>query len=434
MKTTPLEDLIVSTSGIGEKSREKLSEYQLCRIRETIEYARKSCEFYKKLLKDFKTDALQNLNCLDKIPYTFPQNLRDNPFAFLCVPQSQISRIVTLQSTGTSGNEKRIFFTEGDLERTVEFFSYGMRCLVSETDRVLVFLPGKSYGSIGDLLKKALNRKNIECFVYGVIDNTDKAANEIIEKDISCIVGIPSQVLRLSRVRGDAFYGRIKSVLLSADFVPEALISELTNRFRCKVFTHYGMTEMGYGGGVECEALDGYHMREADMYFEIVDPQSGLRVPDGEWGEVVFTTLNREAMPLIRYRTGDIAAFSKDQCICDTFLKTIRRVKGRLDNTIMLDGFTCVHLNELDETVFSYVQVLDYNASLLKDGSLNIDLLTADEKSFLEIKERIKTEIQKQVSLKNKINMPVNVTRKTEAEKYSGSMTKRIIRDLRERK
>lgn len=76
------------------------------------------------------------------------------------------------------------------------------------------------------------------------------------------------------------------------------------------------MTEMGYGGGVECQALNGYHLREDDLYFEIVDPCSGKAVADGVTGEIVFTTFNRQAMPLIRYRTGDIGAFSVDACQC----------------------------------------------------------------------------------------------------------------------
>lgn len=87
------------------------------------------------------------------------------------------------------------------------------------------------------------------------------------------------------------------------------------------------MTKMGLGGGVECEALNGYHMREADMYFEIIDIKTEKKLQDGEYGEIVFTTLTRKGMPLIRYRTGDIGRFIDKPCDCGTILKTMERVK-----------------------------------------------------------------------------------------------------------
>ena len=135
----------------------------------------------------------------------------------------------------------------------------------------------------------------------------------------------------LKQRESEVFKNNIEKILLSTDYVPEILIKEITDKFHCRVFTHYGMTEMGYGGGVECEALNGYHMREADFYFEIINPDTGKRVEEGQYGEVVFTTLTREGMPLIRYRTGDIACFSSEPCVCGTFLKTMGRVFGRID-------------------------------------------------------------------------------------------------------
>ena len=124
-----------------------------------------------------------------------------------------------------------------------------------------------------------------------------------------CLVGIPTQVLAVARTRWGCAIGKgsIESILLSTDYVPRAIAETLEEVWGCRVFTHYGMTEMGLGGGVECEALDGYHLREGDLYFEVVDHETGEACPDGAMGEVVFTTLTRRGMPLIRYRTGDIA-------------------------------------------------------------------------------------------------------------------------------
>ena len=96
------------------------------------------------------------------------------------------------------------------------------------------------------------------------------------------------------------------------------------------------MTEMGYGGGVECDAHDEYHLREADLFVEIVDPESGSPMPDGVSGEVVFTTLIRRAMPLIRYWTGDTARYLTRPRPCGTTLRRLSRIQGRLANTASL--------------------------------------------------------------------------------------------------
>ena len=95
-------------------------------------------------------------------------------------------------------------------------------------------------------------------------------------------------------------------MLLSTDQAPAPLVAAIEQAWGCRVFDHYGTTETGLGGGVECEAHDGLHLREADLLFEVVEPATGRSLPDGEEGEIVFTTLTREAMPLIRYRTGDL--------------------------------------------------------------------------------------------------------------------------------
>lgn len=221
-------------------------------------------------------------------------------------------------------------------------------------------------------------------------------------------------------------------MLLSTDYVPEVLIRELTDRYGCKVFTHYGMTESGYGGGVECEALNGYHMREADLYFEIINPETGRVVPDGEWGEAVFTTLTRQAMPLIRYRTGDFASFSPVPCPCGTFLKTMKRVKGRLENKIGVRDHW-IYLSDLDEIVLSFPEVTDYTARLSKDGCLSLEIAAESQKAYQRIKNEIDGRIQKYAEdkLGNNYKLPVLILPKNGPDKIKNSMSKRTITDLR---
>ncbi|MDD4369450.1 MAG: phenylacetate--CoA ligase family protein, partial [Oscillospiraceae bacterium] len=149
---------------------------------------------------------------------------------------------------------------------------------------------------------------------------------------------------------------------LSTDHLPLAVIDAIEKAWHCRVYNHYGMTEMGLGGGIECEARAGLHLREADLYFEIINPVTGAPVPEGEEGEVVFTTLTREGMPLIRYRTGDLASFIPGPCPCGTVLKRLTRVKDRIEGRIALPGGGWLSMSMLDEALFAVPGVLDFKA------------------------------------------------------------------------
>jgi phenylacetate-coenzyme A ligase PaaK-like adenylate-forming protein len=429
MKITPLENWILGRTGIGIKSKEALEEYQLKQLIETLRYAKKESKFYNRQLEQIDIDVISSMKEFASIPFTFPEDIRKNSLDFLCVSQNEIKRIITINTSGTSGDEKRIYFTEEDLNDTIDFFQYGMSCLTDERDRVLVLLPGKAYGSIGYLLKKALELSNVTCIVHGVLTDLEEVERCIEENKITCIVGIPMQVLYLSRTKSDVFRKYIRKVLLSTDYVPDILVKELKNRYDCDVYNHYGMSEMGYGGGVECEALNGYHLREGDLYFEIINPQTGESVNDGEYGEVVFTTFRRQAMPLIRYRTGDIARFMAKPCACKTFLRTMDKVTERMSNKVVLNNLKEIHLRELDEAILQFREIVDYNASLFDDDRLLITVTLNHEDEFNQLKEKIANCIYD--SFNFKINLEIKWQQDDRTPKITNSMIKRKIYDLR---
>jgi phenylacetate-coenzyme A ligase PaaK-like adenylate-forming protein len=142
------------------------------------------------------------------------------------------------------------------------------------------------------------------------------------------------------------------------------------------------MTEMGHGGGVECEALAGYHLREGDLYFEVVDHETGKACPDGDIGEVVFTTLTRRGMPLIRYRTGDIVRMIPEPCPCGSILKRMDYVRGRWSGLVCLDTDCTLMVSEMDEVLFRLPGLLDYRATVSRGTGgkfrLHIDICSAD--------------------------------------------------------
>jgi phenylacetate-coenzyme A ligase PaaK-like adenylate-forming protein len=376
---TPLEPWIKTKTGLPATeplTRLSLEEYQLRKVRETIAHARHHSPFYRQHLEGSGDPA--SLEELAWFPFTFPADLQADDLRFLCVSRDQIKRVVTLRSSGTMAPAKRLHFTAEELELTVDFFCHGMSTLVEPGERVLILMPGELPGSVGDLLVKGLRRMDVEGIVRWPVGDAEEVIAEIVARRISSLVGLPGQVLALVRHPAASLLptGRIRSILLSADYVPSAIVREIGRVWGCPVFNHYGMTEMGLGGGVDCRALTGYHLREGDLYFEIVDPVNGLPLPDGETGEVVFTTLTRRGMPLIRYRTGDLAAFLPEPCPCGTVLRRLGHVRGRLSARVSIGAGLWLDCADLDEALYPLPGLINYKAEMMEKDGRDALLLT----------------------------------------------------------
>jgi phenylacetate-coenzyme A ligase PaaK-like adenylate-forming protein len=374
MEMTPLENWISRKTGIpGRPDQTRLRDYQFCALRETLRHVMANSRFYKERLRGFSPDSIQSMADVTSLPFTYPDDIAARGTDFLCVSPRDIGRVVTLSTSGTTGNPKRIYFTEEDQELTIDFFHHGMTTFTDASDRVMIFMPGNTEGSVGDLLTKGLARFGCQAIVYGPIKDYEDAMNTLLSEKITSLVGIPSQILTLSRY-GCKGQIKLKSVLLSADYVPNAASKSIHEAWNADVYGHYGMTEMGLGGGVECKAQNGYHLREADLLFEIVDPLTGLQVPNGEYGEVVFSTLTRRGMPLIRYRTGDRSRFLTAPCPCGTVLRRLDRVSGRLSEAVQLPDGRPLSITQLDEIILAEPGISVYKAELIeKDG---FDVLT----------------------------------------------------------
>jgi phenylacetate-coenzyme A ligase PaaK-like adenylate-forming protein len=395
---SPLENLIIREAKAND--RDSLINYQLRKLQETIDYAIENSKFYKDRFKKVYTGKLNSLIDFARMPFTLPKELAGNPYEFLCIPPKYVSRIVTLKTSGTTvADGKRIFFTDHDLNLTVNFFEEGFKAMLSEGDRVMIMMPGESYGSLGDIIKKSLDRLDIKSYIYGILKDCDHAELFVENKSINSIVALPMQAMYLSKKKKELFKKNIKKLMLSADYVPEILIKNFSKNYNAKAFTHYGLTETGYGCAVECDQLKGYHIRENDIYLEIVDPVTGHVLGDGSIGEIVLTTFNREAMPLIRYRTGDYGAFSSAQCKCGTFLKTLERSKGRISNKILINS-QYIHMSELDEFFFQYEGLLDYS---IKSNDNVIDVKVSLLKDCHDTRDIIKN------AFENKYNASINV-------------------------
>ena len=441
LEITPLETWVKTGLGLSPKdwlTDDALERYQRERLDWVIKYARTNSPFYREHLKDVPDDFMSRSGWPGSVPFTTEADLRERHLDMLCVSHSEVARVITLQTSGSTAAPKRLYFTDQDLESTVDFFHYGMRTLARPGARIMVFLPGPTPGSIGDLLKKALPRMDSEAFVHGPVFDQDRAIDDLLAHQADGVVGLPVQMLGLARhPRGrDIPSGRIKSALLTADFVPRVIVEELEERWKIPIFEHYGMTEMGYGGGVQCSARSGYHLRELDLYFEVIDPASGMPAADGELGEVVFTTLNRQGVPLIRYRTGDLARFIKSPCPCGSALKRLGEVTGRLAGRVKLEGGDSLYLPEMDEVMFAAPGLLNYQAELisLEEGEFLKVLVQAapgcGSEVLAEAERRLKTipVIEKAVSQGRLIIEPAV---SGPGQVPAGSSVKRILLDNR---
>jgi len=369
MTLTPLEPWLASKIGRPGQplETEALAGYQRARLQATLDLARARSPFYRRHLAATPV-CLATLDELARLPFTTADDVRAQSLQMLCVPQGEVARVVTLQSSGTSGPPKRLYFTRTDQELTLDFFAVGMSTFTGPGDRVLILLPGTTPGSVGALLAAALERIGACPIPYGLVADPAHALRAAADAGATVAVGIPTQVLRLARWGQPPPGLRLHSVLLTTDHVPASLAAAVEAAFGCRVFNHYGMTEMGLGGGVDCAARRGYHLREADMLLEIVDPASGMPLPEGAPGELVFTTLTRQGLPLIRYRTGDLARWLPGPCPCGTRLRTLAHVTTRIDGQVDVGGTAPLTLAALDEALFALPGVVDFQAQLETTG------------------------------------------------------------------
>jgi phenylacetate-coenzyme A ligase PaaK-like adenylate-forming protein len=365
----------------GPMTQAQLLAAQMHRLRETVAWAKARSPFYRHLLAAVHEFDLQSPADLRRLPITTAADLIRNDPPLLCVSQDEISHVVTLDTSGTTGAPKRLFFTAEDLAATTDFFRCGMSLFTRPGDGVLILFPGERPGSVGDLLAAAVERLGARPILAGWPKDAAATAALLARERPAVVAGAPVAVLAVAQHSTALGPQAVRSVLLSADHVAASLRRRLAKLWGCEVFEHYGMTEMGLGGGVDCGAHAGYHMREGDLLVEVINCRSGEPAEPGEIGEVAFTTLGRRGMPLIRYCSGDLSRLVPEPCACGSPLMRLEPIRARNDSIVRLGAAGSLTMGLLDEVIFAFDQVTDFLATWLPGPppALRIEIVDGGE-------------------------------------------------------
>ena len=341
--------------------REELEALQLARLKKTIRAAGKA-PFYRQALSDhgIKPDHIQSLDDLRRLPFTTKQDLRSAfPDGFLAVDRSQVVRMHA--SSGTTGTATVVYHTQKDLDLWTELVA---RCLyMAGVRRSDVFQNMMSYGLFTGGLGLHYGAERIGVMVIPMgVGNSRRQISFMREFGTTVAHIIPSYALKLLETfeemgldpRKDT---RLRILVVGAEPHSEEVRERIEESYGVFAANSYGLSEMnGPGVAFECPHKSGSHLWEDAYILEIVDPDTLEPLPEGETGEIVLTTLRREAMPLIRYRTRDLAMVHRGPCSCGRVHRRLSRIKGRSDDMLIVKGVN-VYPIQVERVLMAFKEV-----------------------------------------------------------------------------
>ncbi|TET16704.1 MAG: phenylacetate--CoA ligase family protein [Dehalococcoidia bacterium] len=384
VKEDPEYRQFVGKESIDQLTRADIDLYHLFKLRKIVSYAYQKSTFYRELFNrsGIKIDDIRSLDDIANIPLTNPIDIAQHPYQFACVSLGDIARITTFISSGTTGPRKRVFCTGGDLEVMTDFMAAGMRTVATEGDVVQIMLPSARPNDQADLLANGVRKMGGLPVISGTSLSPEQQLTIIGQAHPTILFASVSRMYRITqetRHNHDLKGKGVKVVFVTSEYLSDSMRRQLQDAWNCDVHVHYGLTEMGLGVAVECHAHNGFHFNEADLLVEVVDPQTGAVLANDEEGELVFTTLTREAMPLIRYRTHDISKLISSPCECGAAtLKKIAKVTRRLEGIARIGEGDEIYPAMFDELIFSIPEVIDYQLTLGKEGGKDILLFRAE--------------------------------------------------------
>src|SRR5512137_1595953 len=343
-------------------ARPTLEQLQLKRLQDTLQRVAQRVPFYQQRLSELGLTpaAIKTLDDVRRLPFTTGADLRATyPAGMLAVDRDESVRLHT--SSGTTGKPKAIFFSRKDIDNAAELIARSL--VMAGITKKDVLQNMMSYGLFTGGLVMHYGAEKIGCLVIPAGPGTSERQLLLMQDFRTTAVHIlPSYALYFAGFLEQRGIDPRKDLALRRAFVGAEPHTEETRRrieqaLGVEVYNSYGLTEMnGPGVAFECEYKAGMHLWEDNFLLEIINPETGEVLPEGEMGELVLTTLNREAMPILRYRTRDITSVIPEPCQCGRTHRRLKRITGRSDDMLIIRGVN-IFPQQIERVLMSFPQV-----------------------------------------------------------------------------
>ena len=384
-------------------SRDEMHALQSKRLQKLVALVYHNVPFYRNKMQemDLSPDDIRSIDDIVKLPFTTKQDLRDNyPYGLQAAPASEIVRVHA--SSGTTGNPTIVGYTRRDLSVWSEVMS---RCLAAYgVTREDTFSVSYGYGLFTGGLGAHYGVENLGATVIPAsTGNTEKHVRLIRDLGITGIACTPSYALylaetveRMGLTKDDI---KLRIGAFGAEPWTDNMRKEIEERLGLKGYNLYGLSEiMGPGVSFECQEQNGSHINEDHFYPEIINPETLEQLPSGQQGELVFTTLTKEGMPLLRYRTKDLCSLMEGTCACGRTSVRMSRIMGRSDDMLIIRGVNVFPTRI--ESVILEMEEFEPHYLLIVDRKNNTDTMELQ----VEVRpEYYSDEINKMLALKKKL-------------------------------
>ena len=356
-------------------SREEMRKLQGERLKELVNRVYSNVEFYRRRMDEMgvKPSDIHSIDDIVKLPFTYKTDLRDHyPFNLFAVPMKEIVRVHA--SSGTTGKPTTVGYTKNDIENWREVLA---RCLamagISSDDIMQV---SYGYGLFTGGLGVHYGAETVGATVIPISGGNTRRQLQLMSDFGSTVLACtPSYALHLADALAENGYTlddmKLKIGVFGAEPWTENMRLELEKKWGIKAYDIYGLSEiMGPGVANDCECHAGLHVHEDHFFPEIVHPDTKLAMNDGEEGELVFTTLTKEGIPLLRYNTRDLSTLNREKCECGRTTVRMKKITGRSDDMLIIRGVNLFPsqiehvLLEMGETSAHYMLYVDRENNL----------------------------------------------------------------------
>ncbi|MBN2654519.1 MAG: phenylacetate--CoA ligase [Nitrospirae bacterium] len=401
---------------MSDKKREDL---QLNRLRDTVKTAYEKTPYYKKrsAKQKIKYSDIKQLSDISKLPFTSKADLREGyPFNMFAVPMNEIVEVHT--SSGTTGTPVVAGYTRRDIDTWSEVMARALTMAGATNEDIIQNCYG--YGLFTGGLGVHYGVHRIGATIVPISAGQTKRQLQIMQDfGTTIITCTPSYALYLAEAAYEAGINmrkiKLKSGCFGAEMWTESIRNEIEKRLKITALNIYGLTEIiGPGVAHECEAKNGLHISEDHFYPEIISPDTLEPLPDGEKGELVLTTLTREGMPMIRFRTKDITALHRGKCACGRTTVRMERITGRSDDMLKIRG-VIVFPSQIEKALLEmkgiepHYQIIVTRPHHLDEIEVQVEAtkeIFSDEIRHLEaVRDKIENHIEKAIGLRVKVTL-----------------------------